>query len=55
MAGLLQEAAGPLAACPQKVPTAKSVCGNSGPPQEFDAAIISAVQAKPLLFRDQRW
>lgn len=50
MAGLLQEAAGLLAACPRKVPMAKSVCGNSGPPQEFSAEIISAVQAKPLLF-----
>lgn len=50
MAGLLQEAAGPLAACPQKVPMAKSVCGNSRPPQEFYAEIISAVQAKLLLF-----
>lgn len=49
MAGLLQEAAGPLAGCPQKVPMAKSVCGNSRPPQEFYAEII-AVQAKLLLF-----
>lgn len=50
MAGLLQEAAGPLAARPQKAPMAKSVCGTSGPPQEFYAEIILAVQAKPLLF-----
>lgn len=50
MAGLLQEAAGPLAARPQEVPMAKSVCGNSRPPQEFYAEIISAVQAKLLLF-----
>lgn len=46
MAGLLQEAADHLAACPQKVSMAKSVGGNSGPPQEF----FSAAQAKPLLF-----
>lgn len=50
MAGLLQEAAGPLAARSQEVPMAKSVCGNSRPPQEFYAEIISAVQARFLLF-----
>lgn len=50
MADLLQEAAGPLAAFPYKVPMAKSVCGNSGPPWEPYADITSAVQAKPLLF-----
>lgn len=45
-AGLLQEAADRFAACPRKVPMAKFVCGNSGPPQEY----FSAIQAKPLLF-----
>lgn len=50
MAGLLQEAAGPLAARPQKVPMA--VCGNSGPPQKFYPEIISAVQDKPILFSE---
>lgn len=48
MAGLLQEAAGPLAACPQKLPMAG--CDNSGPPQKFYPETISAVRDKPVLF-----